>query len=157
MNSVYTSVIDGSYLYVAFFLSKKLHTIIQAPCLVLLVPLVLMALVLLPRGNLQTLGSGPCHAPGLCTLCTITPHALRDGPSYHVSNCASQGTSFSAAHESSELEVRIVLESRVISLQTPKLQFEWLVFVVPTRSIDVVLTMLQPIQGVAHLLMSCLL
>lgn len=128
----------------------------QEPHLAPLVPPVLMALVLLPRGNLQTLGSGPCHTPGPCTLCTIPRHALVDKLSYLVSNSASQGTSFLVARESIGLpSLDLVSESRAISSRPPKLQLKLLAFVATTRSINAVLMMLQTIRDVAHLLVSC--
>lgn len=71
--------------------------------MVLLVPLVLVALALLPQGNSQTPGSGPCRAPSLCILRTIPHQTLLGEPSYLVSNSTSQGSSFSTMYEFAEL------------------------------------------------------
>jgi len=115
-----------------------------------------MELVLLPRGNSRTPGSGPCHAPGPCTLCSIPSHALLDEPSCLVSSSASQGTSYSTTRESVGIPgLDLVLESRTISLQPPKIQPELLAFIATTCSVNVVLMMLQTIHFVSHLLVSC--
>ena len=100
---MYTYAANGNYPSPIFLLSDKLHTIMQAPLLVLLVPLVSMALVLLPPGSSQILDNGPYHVPGLCTLRTIPPRTLLGKMSYFVSKYLSQDTSFSIAHGSIEL------------------------------------------------------
>ena len=153
---MYISVTDDSYLYPASLLSDKSCTIMQAPCSVLLVPLILMALALLLPSNSQRLDNGPCHVPSLCILCTIPPHTPLGELSYLVSNSSSLETSFSVACGFVGLQGQdLILGSRVVSLQSPKLRPGWINSTAKVSSLDLALLMLQTMCGAAHLSRSC--
>ena len=128
----------------------------QAPRLVLLMPLVSMALAVLLLGSSQRLDNGPCDVPGPYTLCTIPPCTFLGKMSCLVSKFASQDISFWSTCGSIGLPgYDLVLGSHAVSVQSRRPRLEWIASTMTSRSLDAALVMLQTMHSVSHLSRSC--
>ena len=123
----------------------------QAFCSVLLMPLVSMESTLLLLGSLRRLDKGPCHALGLCILCTIPPCAPLAELSCPVSNFTFPYTNLLVACGFVGLPGQdLLLGSCAVSLQSLKLWPGWITSAMTTPSLNVVLVMLQTMRDAIH-------